>query len=348
MLEDRIEYQWIAAFERVFALCAIRPGDEVALLSETQSRPLNIQIAELALHALGAQVFQVIVPTPKQTALVPLRSTGASRALTGHKAALASLKQVAVIIDLTVEGLMHAPELPELLQAGVRVLTISNEHPEALERLIPSEHDKVRVKEAVKLLKTATKMLVTSDAGTDLTVTMTGASTVGVWGFTDRPGTLAHWPAGLVVSFPRAGSVNGRLVLDAGDINLTFKRYLERPVTLTLNDDFVTDITGEGTDAELMRRYWAAFGERNAYATSHVGFGMNERARYEALTMYDQRETNGTEVRAYAGNFLYSTGANEFAGRFTEGHFDLPVRGCTISVDGDVLVDRGQLAESLT
>lgn len=29
---------------------------------------------------------------------------------------------------------------------------------------------------------------------------------------------------------------------------------------------------------------------------------------------------------AFAGNFLFSTGANEFARRFTDGHFDLPVR----------------------
>jgi 2,5-dihydroxypyridine 5,6-dioxygenase len=61
--------------------------------------------------------------------------------------------------------------------------------------------------------------------------------------------------------------------------------------------------------------------------------------------MYDRRDTNGTEVRAYAGNFLYSTGANEFAGRFTKGHFDLPVRGCTIALDGTPVVVGGELVE---
>jgi 2,5-dihydroxypyridine 5,6-dioxygenase len=157
---------------------------------------------------------------------------------------------------------------------------------------------------------------------------------------------VAHWPGGLVVSFPRAGSVNGRLVLDKGDVNLTFKRYLENRVVLTIADDYVTNIEGEGTDGELMRRYFEAWGDRNAYATSHVGWGMNERARYEALTMYDQRDTNGTEVRAFAGNFLFSTGANEFANRFTKGHFDLPVRNCTISLDGTAVVENGKLTSA--
>ena len=134
-------------------------------------------------------------------------------------------------------------------------------------------------------------------------------------------------------------------MLDRGDMNLTFKRYLEDQVRLTLEDDYVTRVEGRGVDAELMRRYLAAWGDREAYAVSHVGFGVNEKARYEALAMYGRRDTNGTELRAVAGNFLFSTGANEFAGRYTAGHFDLPVMGTTISIDGRVLVDAGVIVE---
>jgi 2,5-dihydroxypyridine 5,6-dioxygenase len=346
MLRDRIEAKWIDAFERVFNLCKVARGEAVAILSETQSRPLNVHLTELALARLGATVFHVIVPTPPQDALVPVRSTGASGALAGQRAALESLKAAGLVADLTVEGLLHAPELPEILSGGARVMMISNEHPDALERLVPEPEMEVRVKAAVKLARAAQEMRVSSAAGTDLTVKMREASTAGVWGWTDRPKTVAHWPGGLVVSFPRSGSVNGRLVLDKGDVNLTFKRYLESAVTLTIADDYLTKIEGEGTDAELMRRYFEAWGDRNAYATSHVGWGMNERARYEALTMYDQRDTNGTEVRAFAGNFLFSTGANEFANRFTKGHFDLPVRNCTISLDGTAVVENGKLTSA--
>ena len=110
--------------------------------------------------------------------------------------------------------------------------------------------------------------------------------------------------------------------------------------------EYHTRNDGSGTDAELMRRYLAAWDDREAYGVSHVGWGLNERARYEALTMYDRRDTNGTELRAFAGNFLYSTGANEVAGRFTEGHFDLPVRNCTVRLDERVVVDAGRLVGS--
>ena len=55
--------------------------------------------------------------------------------------------------------------------------------------------------------------------------------------------------------------------------------------------------------------------------------------------------TNGTEIRAVAGNFLFSTGANEFAGRYTAGHFDIPVMKTTITIDNTVVVRDGVLQD---
>jgi 2,5-dihydroxypyridine 5,6-dioxygenase len=345
MFSDRIEGKWIDAFCEIFEKCAVKRGDTAAILSETHSRALNVQLAELALARLGARAFHLVVPSPRNPHPVPVRSTGASEAIGRLAPVVSALGQAGFVVDCTLEGLMHAPETPDILKAGARILVISNEHPEALERMRPDPALETRVRAAGKMLRASKRMRVTSAAGTDLDVDMTGAQTVGVWGWTDRPGTLAHWPGGLVVSFPRSGAVNGTLMLDRGDVNLTFKRYLESPVRLTLANDYVTRIDGEGTDAELMRRYLAASGDREAYAVSHVGFGMNPAARYEALAMYDKRDFNGTELRAVAGNFLFSTGANEFAGRFTAGHFDLPVMRTTIAVDHTIVVREGVLQD---
>ena len=345
MFADRIEAKWIAAFCEIFDKCAVKRGDTAAILSETQSRPLTVHLAELALLQIGARPFHLVVPTPRNRHPVPVRSTGASEAIGGLEPLVSALSQAGFVVDCTLEGLMHARETPKILKAGARILVISNEHPEALERLMPDTALETRVRNAAKMLRTATRMRVISAAGTALDIDLRGASTVGVWGWTDRSGTLAHWPGGLVVSFPKANTVNGVLVLDRGDVNLTFKRYLEAPIRLKLEGDFITSIDGEGTDAEIMRTYLAAWGNREAYAVAHVGFGMNPRARYEALTMYDQRDTNGTEIRAVSGNFLFSTGANEFAGRYTAGHFDIPVMRTTILVDDTVVVRAGILQD---
>ena len=341
MFADRIEGKWIDAFRTVLQACAVEPAEVCVILSETQSRALNVQLAELALHSLGARAYHLVVPTPANPHPVPVRSTGASVAIRGLAPVVTALASAGLVVDLTLEGLMHAAETPAILRGGARILTISNEHPEALERFRPDPSLETTVRTAARALRGATTMHVTSPAGTDLQVDLTGASTVGVWGWTTKPGTLAHWPGGLVVAFPRAGTVHGTVVLAPGDLNLTFKRYVASPVRLTLVDDRVTEVVGDGADAAMMRGYLAAWGDADAYATSHVGWGLNPAARYEALAMYGQRDTNGTELRAIAGNFLFSTGANEFAGRHTAGHFDLPVMGTTITLDGIAWVRDG-------
>jgi 2,5-dihydroxypyridine 5,6-dioxygenase len=195
----------------------------------------------------------------------------------------------------------------------------------------------------MRQLREAKLMLVTSPAGTKLAIGLEGARVGGVWGFTAKPGTLSHWPGGLCLCFPKSKSVNGKLVMAPGDLNLTFKRYLENKIVLDIADDYITRIEGASLDAELMREYFAAWGDREAYAVSHVGWGMNTRARWDAVALYDKRDINGTEQRAFAGNFLYSTGANEVAGRHTLGHFDLPLRHCTVELDGKAVVRDGKL-----
>ena len=347
MLRDRVEATWIDAFARVFSLSEVRQGDAIAILSESQSRQINVHLAELALLRLGAKPFHIVLPTLPQAAPVPIRSTGATQVIGGLEPVVGALAESSMVVDITVEGMMHAPETRGILKGGSRILYISNEHPEALERLAPNEELKTKVRQGIAKLKQAKMMSVTSPRGTDLRIGLDGAPCGGGWGYCAEPGRLDHWPGGLCLAFPGRGSVNGRLVLDRGDLNLTFKRYIETPVTFLIENDFAVAVEGDGLDAELMRSYFEAWDDINAYAVSHVGWGMNQAARWDALMMYDKGDINGTEQRAFAGNFLYSTGANEFAKRFTLGHFDLPMRNCTVELDGEAVVVGGKLQGSL-
>jgi 2,5-dihydroxypyridine 5,6-dioxygenase len=340
----RLDPKWIDTFADVFRLCGVQAGDACAVLSETQSRSALVQLSELALASLGARWFHVVLPTPRQSAPVPVRSTGASDAIGGLAPVVQALAGSVFIADCTVEGLQHAAELPQILKGGARVLAISNEHPEILERTAPRAEDEAPVRDAMRRLKAARQMRVRSVAGTDLSIALADARVGGVWGFSARPGSLSHWPGGLVLAFPAAGSVHGTLVLDRGDVNLTFKRYLRDPVRLHIEHDHVVAIDGDSVDAELMRGYFEAWDDKAAYAVSHVGWGLNRRARWDAMLFHDKADFNGTELRAFAGNFLYSTGANEVAGRHTLGHFDLPLRRCTVTLDDVSVVEQGRLA----
>src|SRR5213079_1291803 len=185
MLADRIEAKWIDAFCEIFERCAVKSGDTAAILSETQSRALNVHLSELALLRMGAKPFHVIVPTPRNRQIVPIRSTGASEAIQRLAPVVTALQQAGFVVDCTIEGLMHAVETAAILKAGARILVISNEHPEALERMRPDPALETTVRAATKILRGARRMTVTSAAGSDLAIDMTGAATVGVWGWTD-------------------------------------------------------------------------------------------------------------------------------------------------------------------
>ena len=95
MLNDRIESGWIAAFAEVFELCRMRRGESIVILGETQSRALNLHLAELALGQLGLPHAQLCLPTPASAAGPIIRSSGASQALNGQDWAVKALAQAA-------------------------------------------------------------------------------------------------------------------------------------------------------------------------------------------------------------------------------------------------------------
>src|SRR5258707_8407017 len=168
MLADRIEAKWIDAFCEIFERCAVKSGDTAAILSETQSRALNVHLAELALLRMGAKPFHIVVPTPRNRQIVPIRSTGASVAIQRLAPVVSALQLAGFVVDCTVEGLMHAVETPEILNAAARILNISNEHPEALERMAPDTALEKPVRAAAKMLRGTRRTRETPKRGTEL------------------------------------------------------------------------------------------------------------------------------------------------------------------------------------
>ena len=336
------EWRWISRFADQFRLSGLGPGDECVILSESSSRSVLVATAVLAAESIGARPFEIVMRTPANEQPVALRSTGTSLALGKMASAVAAITSVPFVIDVTAEGLLHSRELRTILGAGCKVLMISNEHPEIFERLRHDPEVATRIGAAHDLMTRSKVMRATSEAGTDLVVELADAFTAGSTGVVSGPGSIAHWPGGLVLAFPGQHRVNGTIVLAPGDVNLTFKHYVESPITLTIEDDYVVDISGTGYQTDMLKSYMSAF-DRDAYATSHIGWGMNPGARWDYLELYDRAQHNGTEARAFEGNFMYSTGANENAERFSVCHFDIPMRNCDVFLDDHQVVRHGNL-----
>lgn len=90
------------------------------------------------------------------------------------------------------------------------------------------------------------------------------------------------------------------------------------------------------------------FRDEEAYVVSHLGWGLQPRARWTALGLLDKSQTNGNDGRAFYGNFMFSTGPNTDAGgkRDTHCHLDVPMRRCSVSLDGrPMTIDGDVVAE---
>ena len=74
---------------------------------------------------------------------------------------------------------------------------------------------------------------------------------------------------------------------------------------------------------------------------------MQPRAHRATLGLYDREATIGMDARAYEGNFLFSLGPNNEVGgsRTTTCHIDIPLRACTVSLDGVPVVEKGKVLD---
>ena len=88
--------------------------------------------------APGARVFHVRLQTPPLEDPVSIRPTESAPVVQGSAPVIAALASGSLVVHVTVEGMLHEPKLPATFDGGSRLLMISNEHPEILERCMPN------------------------------------------------------------------------------------------------------------------------------------------------------------------------------------------------------------------
>lgn len=338
-------YQLVTAWKQVLTLSKLEPGQTVTILTGAATHPQTMECALIATQEMGAIVNRLDLPpvngekAHSRDSLAYLGTTP----LTGNSAAIAALSASDLVLDLMT--LLFSPEQHAILATGTKIL-LAVEPPEVLARLVPTEADRTRVKAAAARIAKAKEMYITSAAGTNLSCKLGEFPVISEYGFVDEPGRWDHWPSGFALTFPDEGGTNGTIVVDKGDILLPQKRYCSERIVLTVKNGYATKIEG-GIDAELLKDYMAAFNDPEAFAISHIGWGLQSRARWSTLGLYDREATIGMDARAFEGNFLFSLGPNNEAGgsRTTTCHIDIPLRRCTVRLDGEDVVREGKVLD---
>jgi 2,5-dihydroxypyridine 5,6-dioxygenase len=332
-----------ALFRREFELCNVRRGETVMLLTDLGSRRDYVASAFAAADELGADIYEMCVNATPSWTKVGVPTVGKC------KGTLDAVKQADLLICLHIP--LFTKWLKEARDAGTRVLLVID-GPDELAELMAPPGLKEAVIHAGKRLEKAKRMRVKNAAGTDLTVQLGEYPTMIQYGFAEAPGRFDHWGGGHVHTFPNEGTANGTVVFQKGDIVvLPYCRYVQDEVRLDIRDGFIRKIEG-GLDAKLMSDWLdgnrAHPGDMDGHAISHLGWGLNPQGRWDAIALYgDDPVHHHAGARAFAGNFLFSTGPNSQGGgkRTTQGHYDVPMRDCTLYLDNDVVVERGRLVD---
>ena len=330
-------------FRQQFALCRVTPGQTVAIVSDLGTRREYIQAAFAAAEEMGFDIYEMCVNAIPGWTKVGVPTIGQC------KGTLDALMACDMVLIFHVP--LFSKWLKQVMNHGVRVQMIIDA-PDDLLQLQSPPGLKEAVLHAHRLYEKTKQVRVTSAAGTDLTYSCGEYPVMSQYGMADEPGRFDHWGVGLLHTFPNEGSSHGRVVIQPGDIViLPYCRYVQDRIELEIREGHITSIEG-GLDAALMRD-WLAEGQtgpedRDPYAVSHLGWGLNPQCRWDSIALHgEEPERSRAAARSFPGNFLFSTGPNTQGGgkRTTRGHYDVPMRHCTIALDGREVVREGRLVD---
>lgn len=317
-------------FKKHLELCKVKKGEIVILFTDSEFNPQYPAACLAAAKELGADVFQINVPT--ETNALSL------------KPVVEAWKAADMVIGMTSNvGWLYSDAHNEALAAGTRTLMIE-EPVEVLRRMFPCEEVKRRSIAGAKVIEKGKTIRVASEAGTDLVMSIEGRPGIAQYGISDIPGRWDHWPSGLVGCAPVEGSVEGTLVIDEGDIIINLGRYVQTPIKLTLKEGRIVKFEG-GVDAKLLEDYFAASGEENAYIVSHIGWGTDHRAQWNSIGLRFWEWGGIMDSESYYGNMQIAFGSNfalDLGGKnYCKFHIDIPCRNHSFWVDDQLIVDKG-------
>jgi 2,5-dihydroxypyridine 5,6-dioxygenase len=322
-------------------LCGVHEGETVVVVSQGMERLDYADAFMSAAGRLGAACHHLrLAPATNDLDADGGAWTVGVTPLAGNPAAVEALKQADIVIDLIF--LLFSPEQLEVEASGTRVL-LAVEPVDVLARLFPTTELRERVEAGGELLASAAALRFTNPAGTDVTYRLGAYPVVTEYGYTDTPGRWDHWPSGFLFTGAHDDGVDGRVVIAPGDIVYPFKQYASSPVELAIEQGRIVDVRGGGLDAALLRDYMESFGDPDAYGIAHIGWGLNERARWSSLAT--DRRGIGAEGRSFYGNVLFSTGPNQElgGGNSSPCHIDIPMRGCSLYLDDEPIIVDGDV-----
>jgi len=312
----------VIRYARVPVELNVRQGENVVLVSDTDTEPLVYESVAAAAFEIGAEVT-VVIMTP--------------RLMHGHeppRPVAEAMKGADVLICAASRSLTHTDAVRNALKQGVKYVAMPQVTVDLLTKgAATADYAEVlRTTEAVaRALSRTDRIRVTSREGTDVKFSVKGRQAFVLAG-KYMPGTIACFPDGEAPIAPIEGTAEGSIVFDT---SIHAIGALKDPVRLTVKRGRAVDISG-GAEASALKMILDRQGDTNSYEIGEFAIGTNPMARLTG---------NVTEDKKGSGRVHFALGDNgTLQGKIrSKTHLDGVICRPTVLLDGKPIVEGGSL-----
>jgi leucyl aminopeptidase (aminopeptidase T) len=236
------------------------------------------------------------------------------------------------VLAPTTQSLSHTAARKAATDAGVRIATLPGVTEEVLARVMSADMDGLRRRgrAVAGLLSAGSEARLSSEAGSDLRMSLEGRTAIPDAGELTEPGAFGNLPCGEGFIAPVEGTAEGTLVVD-GSIAAIGK--LSQPATLRVERGHLVEALGEEGAALLKILESAGPGGTNV---AELGIGTNERATLTGNVIEDEKLLGTAHVAFGASAAIGGTVQVPI-------HLDCVVLRPTVEVDGQAVVRNGEL-----
>lgn len=323
---DKLKLAKMNARKIVVDTCAVKPGESVVVVTDSEAAPLMAQ--SLYDASLEAGAIPVIITMQKVKPGEPLPD-----------AVSAALMHADVIITPTTTSIYHTE--------GVRLACLEGK-PARLQALSEWQEDtflnggitadfvglKPLVETVGKYFDMGKTMQFTTPAGTDLVASIENRPADLNTGLAHEPGVKMGIPTIEVFCAPVEESVNGVIVVDAmcsGGVGV----IKEEPIKITIKNGKAVEFS-DGPESKKLQSILKAAGTDSVYQVAEMAIGLNPKCRITG---------NINEDEGKYGTCHCALGSNTGFGGINSSplHIDMVQYNPTITIDGKVITKDGIL-----
>jgi leucyl aminopeptidase (aminopeptidase T) len=244
----------------------------------------------------------------------------------------AAMAAAGAVLAPTTQSLSHTAARKAATDAGVRIATLPGVTEEVLARVMSADMDGLRRRgrAVAGLLSAGSEARLSSEAGSDLRMSLEGRTAIPDAGELTEPGAFGNLPCGEGFIAPVEGTAEGTLVVDG---SMAAIGKLSQPATLRVERGHLVEALGEEGAALLKILESAGPGGTNV---AELGIGTNERATLTGNVIEDEKLLGTAHVAFGASAAIGGTVQVPI-------HLDCVVLRPTVEVDGQAVVRNGEL-----